>query len=233
MRAYVPTLIESSRWASRRTLLGVGAGSLAVHAAVIIAAVYATLGAGRRGAAVKADTTAILLEPPRTRPTPLPPPPVPPPLDAALKGFQTLAIPNVIPTSIPAVDLREHFDPKDYSGTGVEGGRANGTVPGDTGVYTESLVDERPMLLSAPPPPYPKLLSDAGIQGRVLLQAIVDTTGRVVPGSVKILQSPSPGFNVPVEQWILKALFRPARLVGRAVRVYVNLPVDYSAARGG
>ena len=231
MRAYVPTLIETGRQTDKRTLLSVGAGSLAMHAVVIIGAVAATLSASRRDAAVKVDTTAIFLEPPQSQPMPPAPPPVS--LDFPLKGFQTLTIPVVILTSIPPVDLQTPFDPKDYTGTGVEGGRANGTVPGDNEVYTESLVDERPELLSAPPPPYPKVLSDAGIQGRVILQAIVDTTGRVVPGSVKIVQSPSPGFDIPVEQWVLKALFRPARRLGRAVRVYVNLPVDYSATRRG
>src|SRR5438876_509793 len=62
----------------------------------------------------------------------------------------------------------------------------------------------------------------------VLLRAIIDTAGRVEPTSLKIVQSPSPGFDEPTKQWALKALFRPARLHGRAVRSYVNLPFDYS-----
>lgn len=46
-------------------------------------------------------------------------------------------------------------------------------------------------------------------------------------------RSPNPGFNGPVKQWALKALFLPAMRQGRAVRVYVNLPLDYSAPRPG
>ena len=65
-------------------------------------------------------------------------------------------------------------------------------------------------------------------QGRVVVRAIIDTAGRVEPTSLKIVQSPSPGFDEPTKQWALKALFRPARLHGRAVRSYVNLPFDYS-----
>src|SRR3989449_4910678 len=42
-------------------------------------------------------------------------------LDVPLKGFQTVVAPDVIPTNIPPVNLQEHFDPKDSSGTGVEG----------------------------------------------------------------------------------------------------------------
>ena len=61
-----------------------------------------------------------------------------------------------------------------------------------------------------------------------VLHAIVDTTGRVEPASVRIIKSPSPAFDQPTKDWVLKALFRPARLHGQAVRVYINLPVDYS-----
>src|SRR2546429_829721 len=58
--------------------------------------------------------------------------------------------------------------------------------------------------------------------------AIVDTTGRVEPASVRIIKSPSQAFNQPTKDWVLKALFRPARLHGRGVRVFINLPVDRS-----
>jgi hypothetical protein len=45
---------------------------------------------------------------------------------------------------------------------------------------------------------------------------------------VRIVKSPSAGFEQPTRDWVLKALFRPARIHGRAVRVFINLPVDYS-----
>jgi protein TonB len=110
------------------------------------------------------------------------------------------------------------------------------TTATDDRIYSSGGVEEAPALLS-PPPAYPELLRRAGIQGHVLLQAVVDTTGRVEPNSVKILKSSSPGFNVPTKRWALDARFRPARLQGRAVRVLVNLPVDFStsdpAAGGG
>jgi protein TonB len=171
------------------------------------------------------DTTVVLLAPQEQQKS-VEPPPVQ--LADALKGFQTIAIPAQIPTDIPPIDLQQHFDPKDYSGSGVEGGRANGTVVGGGEVYTEAIVEQRPELLSAPPPVYPQLLRQAGIQGRVVLRAIIDTTGRVEPTSVMIVKSPSAGFEQPTRDWVLKALFRPARIHGRAVRVFINLPVDYS-----
>ncbi|PYO79273.1 MAG: hypothetical protein DMD67_03140 [Gemmatimonadetes bacterium] len=99
-------------------------------------------------------------------------------------------------------------------------------------VYAEAVVEERPALLSAPPAPYPDLLKQAGIQGRVLLRAIVDTTGHAEPNSVEIISSPNPGFDVPARMWVLRAVFRPARLHGQAVRVHITLPIDYSLRQG-
>ncbi len=222
---YVPTLLESKRRANKGKLLGVGFASLTIHTAVIAGIVYATLHASRPDNTVKMDTTVVLLAPQHDQKLPQQQPAQ---LDIPLKGFQTVAVVPEVPTTLPPVDLTQHFDPKDYSGTGIEGGKANGLVPGENQVYAEAVVEEKPALLSGPPQLYPELLRQAGIQGRVVLRAIIDTAGRVEPTSLKIVQSPSPGFDEPTKQWALKALFRPARLHGRAVRSYVNLPFDYS-----
>jgi TonB family protein len=220
-------LIESDRKIGKSLFAG-GVPSLLVHAAIIGGAVFATVSAREGASAVIADTAIVFLAPPEQ------PPPPAPALDVPLKGFQTVTVPALIPTVIPPVNLQERFDPQDFTGTGVEGGRAAGLAAGADHVYEASAVDEQPQLLAAPAPAYPALLRDAGITGRVLLQAVVDTTGRVDPATVKVLRSPNPGFEIPSRQWILKALFRPARLGGRLVRVLVNLPLDYAIAeRGG
>jgi len=173
------------------------------------------------------DTTVVFLESPQLVPQQLSVP-----LDVPLKGFQTLAVLPVIPTSIPPVDLQQHFDPRDYAGGGVEGGVADGAAPAENRVYAAATVEEAPALLS-PPPNYPEPLRRAGIEGHVLLQAVVDTAGRLEPSSVRILKSSSPGFDLPTKRWALAARFRPARLQGRAVRVLVNLPFDFSMSTPG
>ena len=125
------------------------------------------------------------------------------------------------------MNLQEKFDPKDYSGTGVEGGLATGMVPTGNEVFMEAIVEEKPSVLSGPTLQYPELLRQAGIQGRVMVQAIIDTTGRAEPPSVKVLQSPNPGFDQSAKNYVVKALFRPARVHGRAVRVLINIPIDF------
>ena len=62
---------------------------------------------------------------------------------------------------------------------------------------------------------------------RVLVQAIIDTRGRAEPESVTIIESPNAGFDHSARAYVLHAMFRPARVHGRAVRVLVNIPIDY------
>jgi len=221
-------LIESKKKSNRRKLFGVGFVSLTIHTAVIAAAVIATLHAGQTDNSVRVDTALVFIEQQQQQ---KPPEQQPVQLDVPLKGFQTVVAPDVIPTNLPPVNLQEKFDPKDYSGSGVEGGLATGMVLGND-VFMEAIVEEKPSVLSGPIPVYPELLKQAQIQGRVLVQAVIDTLGRAELNSVKILQSPNPGFDQSARQYVLKALFRPARVHGRAVRVLINIPIDYKITPG-
>jgi protein TonB len=221
-------LIESKRKADPKKAFGLGFVSLVGHTVLVVLAVIATLTAGQAATDAPLDTTMVFLNQEEKKA----PEEQPPVLDIPqLKGFQTVVAPTDIPTNIPPINLQEHFDPKDYSGTGVEGGIGTGIVPSSGDVYMESVVEERPEVLSGPQPQYPDLLRQAGIQGRVLVQAIIDTTGRAEPQSVKVIQSPNPGFDQPAKNYVLRALFRPARVHGRAVRVLINLPIDFTIKR--
>jgi len=98
---------------------------------------------------------------------------------------------------------------------------------GSGDVSTESMVDERPAFLSGPPLRYPPLLRQARIEGRVLVRAIIDTTGRAEPASVQVVESPHPGFNQAARNALLQARFRGGRVRGRAVRVLIEFPVEF------
>src|SRR3989454_4804283 len=162
-------LIESGRKRDKQ-IFRTGFISLMVHTALIAGAVYATLQAGQADHAVRVDTTVVFIDQQHQQ---KPPEPQPVQLDVPLKGFQTVVAPEVIPTNIPPVNLQEKFDPKDYSGTGVEGGIGTGIVPTGNEVFMEAIVEEKPSVLSGPQPQYPELLRQAGIQGRGLVQAIL------------------------------------------------------------
>ncbi len=221
-------LIESNRKSDTKGAFGLGFASLVGHSLVVLGAVVATLTAGEKKKDDSLDTAMVFLNQQEQKKPEEQPPIVDVP---QLKGFQTVVAPTDIPTNIPPINLQEHFDPKDYTGTGVEGGIGTGIVPSSDQVFMESVVEERPEVLSGPQLQYPDLLRQAGVQGRVLVQAIIDTAGRAEPPSVKIIQSPNPGFDQPAKNYVLRALFRPARVHGRAVRVLVNLPIDFKIKR--
>src|SRR2546422_622832 len=192
---------------------------------MIAGVVYAPLDAAPRDDQIRMHTRVVLLAP-QEQQNAADPPPVQ--LADALPGFQPVAVSAQIPIDMPPVDLQQRFDPKDYSGSGVEGSRASDMVVSGNEVYAEGLVEERPALLSAPAPVYPALLKQAGIQGRVILPAVIDTTGRGEPASGGVMKSPHPAVDPPPKDLGLQALFRPARRRGRSVRVFINLLVDYS-----
>lgn len=102
---------------------------------------------------------------------------------------------------------------------------------GDNAPVPVSLVDERPELLAAPQPVYPVPLREAGVEGVVVVQVVVDTLGRAEPGSVRVLQHSKPGFDASAVAAIRAARFRPARVWGRSVRVLVQVPVDFRIRR--
>src|SRR6266705_2339707 len=105
------------------------------------------------------------------------------------------------------------------------GGSADGRAADQ--VYSEATVDERAEIVSAPPLEYPPALRHAGLQGRVTVQAVIDTLGRVEPASLKVTARPNTAFDESARAYVLHAVFRPARVKGRAVRVLITVPVDY------
>jgi len=90
-----------------------------------------------------------------------------------------------------------------------------------------SVLSEKPAILSGPTLRYPESLRRAGVQGRVVAAALIDTAGRAEPGSIKIVESPHRDFSAQATYYLEKARFRPGRIGTRAVRVCVEVPVDF------
>ncbi len=224
--------------------------SLIAHGLVLTLAAVATRAALDSPPAVVADPAILLFVP---KPQPVLPPEVrreptapgiviaePPP-----KGFQTVAALQDIPKLIPPVDLTQRpLDPRDFTGRGVEGGIAEGVI-GGTGkvddwspaggldaIYEATTPDERfvqATLVSQPTPRYPTVLAVAGIEGRVALEFVIDTTGRVEPVSIRILESNHDAFEAAARASLTRAIFRPARMRGRPVRQLTRQAVRFVA----
>lgn len=89
-----------------------------------------------------------------------------------------------------------------------------------------------PEVLTGPLPLYPELLRQARIQGRVVLEAIIDTTGRVWRDSIVVVAATHPEFVASARRALLATLFRPAFVAGRAVRVRVRIPFEFTIQDG-
>ncbi len=229
-------LIESQPKKERS--LGQTAVSVVVHIVLLFGAVKATAGAAETMKEILQDTTAVFLKPPEPPP---PPPPEETPPDVIVsnnpppQGFQTIMPPDKIPTEIPPVNLNEKFDAKDFSGRGVEGGIARGVVGGVGPVgeivtgetFTQDQVDDPVDYIDGADPVFPPALRSAGIAGRVTLQFVVGTDGRVEGNSVRVMSSTNKAFEEPAVAAIKRARFKPAKMRGNPVRQLVQQAIAF------
>jgi TonB family protein len=79
-------------------------------------------------------------------------------------------------------------------------------------------------------PIYPPELSARGVEGHVQATFVVDTTGRVDPTSVQVLESDEPRFSESVRTALSEMRFRPASRGGRAVRQLVEQRFNFRVA---
>jgi protein TonB len=223
-------LLESKKKKQRSA--GSTAFSVIFHSVLIGGAVYATAHAtiaAEKPRQEKIDFVEVKKEeapPPKEEPPPPPPPdqPVAPPLP---KGFQVLTAPVEIPDVLPDIDLSKKVtDEADFTGKGVAGGVAKGiegakapppVAEGQT--YFEFQV-EKPVVQApgSAGPRYPDILRSAGVEGEVLAQFVVDTTGKAERSSIKILKSTHDLFAQSVTNSLPNMKFIPAEVGGRKVK---------------
>jgi periplasmic protein TonB len=216
--------------------------SIVVHSILVGLAVYATANAAIRNEKPKQEKIDFV-ETPKDQPPPKEEPPPPPPPDVVVappppKGFQVLTAPVEIPDVIPDIDLSKKVtDENDFSGKGVAGGTSKGVEGGKAVVqsdqpYFEFQV-EKPVV-PAPgsiSPRYPDMLRQAGVEGEVLAQFVVDTTGKAEPGSLKILKSSHDMFVQSVKNALPQMKFIPAEVGGRKVKQLVQQPFTFSISK--
>lgn len=82
-------------------------------------------------------------------------------------------------------------------------------------------------VLTAPLLPYPKMLANAGIHGRVVVRALVDTLGNVEPGTATVVRSRHPVLDAVAIRAVLKTQFYQARIDRVAGEAVVEVPVDF------
>lgn len=76
-------------------------------------------------------------------------------------------------------------------------------------------------------PIYPDSLQRAGIEGSVMAQFVIDTTGRVEMETVRLIESTNMRFAESVLAALPRMLFRPAVLNGQKARQIVEVPFRF------
>jgi periplasmic protein TonB len=233
-------LIESKAKKQRNT--GGTIFSIVFHTIIGIAAVYGTVQAKQELEKPRAERVEFIEvkkdEPPPPKVEQPPPPDItvapPPP-----KGFQILTAPIKIPDVLPDIDLSKRVtDEADFSGRGVAGGIAKGVVGGTPQPYNpeqtyfdfqvEKQVQAVPGTVS---PRYPDMLRNAGVEGDVLVQFVVDTSGRADMSTFRVLRATHDLFANAVRQDMPRFRFYPAEVGGRKVRQHVQMPIVFSLNR--
>jgi TonB family protein len=100
--------------------------------------------------------------------------------------------------------------------------------PGIDRNLIEAAVDDPPTRISGPPVHYPEDLRQAGIEGFVTLEFVVDQAGRVEPRSITVLNSTHPGFEPPAIEVVRGSRFSPGRVRGLGVRVLVEQTIAFT-----
>ena len=106
----------------------------------------------------------------------------------------------------------------------------DGTATGVSQVVAESDVDVRPTRLSGPPARYPEMLRQAGVEGVVLLDFIIDATGRVDSSSLTVVRSTNRAFEGPSMEVIRRSMYTPGENDGIPVAVRVQQQIGFSIA---
>lgn len=98
-------------------------------------------------------------------------------------------------------------------------------------VFTADAVDRTAVLDSGVPLviPYPPSLYASHMRGTVIAEFVVDTVGRVEPGTFGIVASSHPLFTEAVRQGVKVANFKPAIRGGKPVRQVVHQPFEFTA----
>jgi periplasmic protein TonB len=100
------------------------------------------------------------------------------------------------------------------------------------GIVDEHLVDRAPRLLGrAEPPVFPSALRAIGKSGRVVVQFVVDTTGRAEMAEFRTIETTDPLFVESVRAALPRYRFSPGEAGGRKVRTLVQLPFDFTLVR--
>jgi TonB family protein len=205
--------------------------SVLAHATLVSIAVALTAGGSGSPAIERISLESLVY----TAPRPVAPtPPAPSTRGVASHPSRDLVIPTLqlpaVPLTnwAPASQTQQLVDPSAF-GPGISGTIGDPAGVSRTGIHTASSVD-RIVVPRAdnPTPEYPASLRAASIVGEVLVQFVVDTTGRVDPATITVARTTHAQFGDAVRRWLVRTRYTPAEANGRRVPQLVQQEIGFS-----
>lgn len=230
------TLPESNR--TRRRSIGGTVFSTVAHVMVIGGTVVAT-GYSSEGPLRISKPDQVTLIAPRA-PAPVEPPARSTPrvaIPTNVEPLPQLQVPRItasIPEGLPPIDARIGTTMLEtFASTARDTAVSRGLTSGSgTEPYTEVMVEKAVMPRDGNPPPrYPSMLANAGVEAVLYAQFVVDTTGRVERASVRFPHGGHALFQRAVTESLLRSRFVPAEFGGRRVRQLVEQPFAFAIQR--
>ena len=207
------------------------AASGVVHAALISAATLA----GTR------ETVHNAIQPTPDRIIYTAPSPAPKTASPAPQHHGSAAVPAIVPLRVPSIAVptfRQAIDvaipPAASPGlftapVAIGAGTQPTTLVARGAVFHAHDVDRAAMPHAGnSQPEYPALLRTAGVGGEVLVRFVVDTTGRVEPASIAIVDATHSLFADAVRRWLRRTRYAPAEAAGIRVRQLVEQRIDFT-----
>lgn len=114
-------------------------------------------------------------------------------------------------------------------GSGGPGVGPGGSGGGDDQPMTITVGMTRPVIIHSVQPRYTELARRAGIQGTVIVEAVIDQKGHVT--NVRVLRGLPMGLDRAAVEAIEQWRFKPALLDDRPVKVFFTLTVNFSIQR--
>ena len=238
-------VLLESRAARRRqnagTAFGGTAFSLVAHLAILAVTIATSVGRAlpRPESPKPVALTYVIPRPLRPTSAPRPiEPPLPRVLPAALTTtFTILRLPSPRFTSVPTIDFAQSARPSQTAigpTSGLAGAVFRGIIDGGDdrpagGAWRGSELAMR--IVTSVTPRYPEMLRRAQVEGNVIIMFAIDTAGRVLMPSVKVVKSTHDLFTRAVMDALPGFRFKPAELGGHPVTALAEMPFEFTIGR--
>ena len=221
-----------------------GLASALLHAASLAAIVVIPLLTEDRLPDRSGQVQAFFAEPIELAPPP-PPPPPPSAARAVVRAAKPVSAGGIVaPVEVPTEIVPEaalDLGPEGGLAGGVEGGVPGGVVggivgglpdappPPPTGPVRVGLDVKEPRKVKGPPPVYPALAAQGGIEGTVVLECVVDPRGRVV--DVKVVRG-MPLLDEAAIEAVRQWAYTPTLVNGEPTSVIMTVRVNFRLNQG-